>query len=119
MSGDVLERASKALSSLDTESLVACYACEFVFDDAASGIRIHDKEELHDYYQSLFSLPFVGFSGITFFGCGQRAAGEWTWSGRSRQSRKSFHIRGASLFWISGDRIVKEIIYYDPRAALV
>ncbi|MFN2187384.1 MAG: nuclear transport factor 2 family protein [Candidatus Promineifilaceae bacterium] len=114
----ILSEASRALSSLEAYALVACYAEEFLFEDASSGHRIMDKGRLLENYQQLFSSPGVRFSDIEFFSAGDRAAGEWTWSGISSRDGQRFSIKGASIFQIQEGRIVREVIYYDPRPAL-
>ncbi len=117
MAIDVLRQAENALVDLDTKALVSLYAEDFLFEDTASGDRITDKDELKAYFDRLFSLPDVNFSNVSFFGLGERAAGQWTWEGSSLQSGQRYSIRGASIFKILGDRIKEEIIYYDPRSA--
>ena len=118
MKDNVLADASEALQSLASQALVACYAEDFVFEDASSGQRITDKKQLLEYYQRLFSWPGVAFSKIEFFQHRERAAGEWVWSGLSIQKGQPFEIRGASIFVVVQDRIIREAIYYDLRDAL-
>lgn len=118
MSIDILDRASAALGSLDTDSLVSCYAEEFVLEDASQGQSIDNSDRLKEYYDRLFSQSGTVFSDISFFRCGNHGAGEWTWSGLSNNSNEPFSIRGASLFVLDNERIVKEILFYDPRSAL-
>ncbi|NIS79853.1 MAG: hypothetical protein GTO14_06520 [Anaerolineales bacterium] len=117
MTTDVLRQAKTALVALDAKVLVSLYAEDFLFEDTASGDRISDKAELKSYFDRLFSLPNVNFSNVSFFGLGERAAGQWTWGGSSLQSGQRYSIRGASLFKIEHDRIKEEIIFYDPRSA--
>lgn len=113
---ELLRRAEKALIDLDAEALVAAYAPEFLLEDTASGKRISNKTELRAYYDRLFSLPDVSFTDVSFFSMGEKAAGQWTWCGRS-QSGEKFAIRGASLFKLGEDGIREEILFYDPRSA--
>ncbi len=117
MSTNVLEEAEKALVGLDVEKLVSLYADEFVFEDTSTKDRITDKDHLKKYFERLFSMPEVSFSNVFFFALGDRAAGEWTWSGNSVQNGMAYSIRGASLFIIDGDAIKEEKIFYDPRDA--
>jgi hypothetical protein len=114
---ELLQKAAKALTDLDAEGLVGFYAAEFVLDDASSGKRIIDKNELREYYDRLFALPEVSFTEVEFFNLGERAAGQWTWGGVS-QSGEKYAIRGASLFKLGQDGIREEILFYDPRAAM-
>ncbi len=113
---ELLRGAEKALIDLDAETLVAFYAQEFLFEDTTSGKRITNSTDLRDYFDRLFSLPEVSFTDVSFFNSGGRAAGQWTWCGRS-QSGKKFTIRGASLFKLGEDGIREEILFYDPRSS--
>lgn len=113
----LLRRAEKALMELDAETLVASYAPKFLFEDTASGDRITNKSELREYFDRLFSLPDVSFTDVSFFAMGERAAGQWTWRGRSIQSGKKYAVRGASLFKLGEGGIEEEIIFYDPGSA--
>ena len=117
MANDVLRQAEDALAALNTKVLVSLYADDFLFEDTASGDRITDKDDLESYFTRLFALPDVSFSDVSFFGLGDRAAGQWTWGGSSLQSGQTYSIRGASLFRIEGDKIKEEVIFYDPRPA--
>jgi hypothetical protein len=111
---ELLRRAEKALIDLDAEALVAAYAPEFFLEDTASGNRISNKTELRKYYDRLFALPDISFTDVRFFTLGERAAGQWTWCGRSKSGQK-FTIRGASLFKLGEDGIREETLYYDPK----
>lgn len=115
---EILRHAEEALVSQDVERLVSLYASDFLFDDTASGERITDRGELKSYFEQLFSLPGTAFSDVNFFVLGERGAGQWTWSGSSRESGRNFSIRGASFFKLAEDGIREEIIFYDPRPAL-
>jgi ketosteroid isomerase-like protein len=117
MPSGVLQRAEKALVSLDAEALVSLYAGDFLFEDTSTGDRITSRDELKVYFERLFATPDVSFSEVSFFSVGERGAGQWIWEGSSRQSRHAFAIRGASLFKLGDDRITEEIIFYDPKPA--
>ena len=117
MPSDVLQLAGKALAALDTQSLVSLYADEFLFEDTSSGARLTTKEELRAYFDTLFSLPNVSFSEVSFFRMRNMGAGRWTWGGTSRQSGAEFTVSGASLFKLDEDTIVEEAVFYDPRPA--
>lgn len=78
----VLELAERALVNLDSKALVSLYADKFVFEDTSEGLRIETKEALSSYFERLFGLPEVKFSGVSFFSAGDRGAGQWTWEGR-------------------------------------
>jgi hypothetical protein len=117
MESNVLIMAETALISLDSESLVSLYSKDFVFEDTSSGEILTDKEALRAYFDRLFSLPEVRFSDVTFFSCGDRGVGEWTWSGKSLQSGSDYAIRGVSIFVLGQNQIRSETIFYDPRSA--
>ena len=113
----ILRQGENALTSLNAEALTALYAPDFLLEDTASGNRISNKTDLREYYDRLFSLPEVSFSDVCFFALGERAAGQWTWCGRT-QSGEKYSIRGASLFILGEDGIREEILFYDPRSAI-
>jgi hypothetical protein len=114
MESSHLESAARALESLDAERLVAQYAREFVFQDAAAGLEVTGRDELRRYYDALFSMPGVAFTEVSFFQNERGAgAGEWVWSGLG-QGGEFFSVRGASIFELSPTGIVRETIYYRP-----
>ena len=102
MNGDHLAAAAAALEALDAESLVGLYADGFVFEDIPSGETITTREGLAGYFEGLFSLPDVSFSGVDFFRSGGRGAGTWVWSGTNRNG-ESFSVRGASVFDLTAE----------------
>jgi hypothetical protein len=112
----ILRQGEEALTGLNAEALTALYAPEFLLDDISSGNRITDKSALREYYDRLFAIPEVAFTDVSFFALGERAAGKWTWCGRS-ESGAMFTIRGASLFKLGEDGIREETLFYDPRPA--
>jgi steroid delta-isomerase-like uncharacterized protein len=118
MTNDILQRLKLALESLDVEGLVSLYAEGFVFEDVPSNEMISTKEELRIYFQQLSQLPGVKFSDVSFFLCGDKAAGEWTWSGTKPSSGTEYSVKGASIIEFQDGRIGRETIYYDPRPAL-
>ena len=113
----ILRQSEKALTGLNAEALTDLYAPEFLLEDTASRNLISNKAELREYYDRLFSLPEVSFTDVSFFALGERAAGHWTWCGRT-QSGEEYAIRGASLFILGEDGIREEVLFYDPRPAL-
>lgn len=115
---DILQRVQAALESLDTETLVSCYADEFVFEDIPSNEIITNKEELRAYFQRLFFLPNVQFSNVLFFACEDKGAGEWVWSGTKPSSGVEHSVRGASIIELRDGKISRETLYFDPRPAL-
>ena len=107
---ELLEAAAQALVSLDSKALVDCYASEFRLVDVPSGNERTDRDELIAYYKALFAMPDIRFTDVKFFGMGDRAAGEWTWHGRSQESGQAFAIRGASLFKLNKEGISEEVL---------
>lgn len=106
MTTDILHQAEKALADMNTESMINLYSEDFKFEDTTSGVVITNQGELREYFNRLFSLPDVSFTEVNFLGFGDRAAGEWTWSGSSKGSGQEYSIRGASLFKIKNNRII-------------
>jgi hypothetical protein len=110
----VVEEAVAALESLDADRLVACYEDGFTYEDSSSGETITTRDELHTYFDRLFSAPGTGFVVTAAFRCGDRGSAEWTWSGR-RRSGEPFAVRGSSVFEFGDEGITHEVIYYDPK----
>ena len=117
MTSEVLERTEEALAALDSDSLIAGYADDFLFEDTSLEERITSKTALKEYFDRLFAMPGVRFSEVEFFSCGEKAGGTWTWSGKSIKAGKDYSIQGASLFVLRDGKIIEEKIYYDPRSA--
>lgn len=117
MTPDHLRRAATALQALDADGLVVLYAERFRFEDPALGLVVAGREELRDYFAALFESPNVSFSDVEVFGCGDRGAARWTWSGTNPHTGRRFAIRGASLFELGPEGITRETIFYDPTPA--
>ena len=117
MADSHLESAARALGALDASGLVDTYADEFVFEDIPGGRTITNKDDLIAYFEGLFSMPDVAFSEVDFYGCGQRGAGTWLWTGTDPHGAP-YAIRGASIFDLGVHGIRCEMIFYDPRPAL-
>ena len=115
--GDHLEAAGAASEALDVEALVGLYVDGFVFEDVAAGATISTRDDLSVYFEALFSMPDVRFSDVVFFGCGDRGAGTWLWSGTNRDG-EAYSVKGASIFDLAEGGIRRETIFYDPRPAL-
>ena len=113
----LLSQAERALVGLDAEALVGLYAPKCLLVDIPSGIQMTERSALKSYYDQLFALRDIAFTDVSFFSVGDRAAGEWTWRGRSSKSGNEFAIRGASLFKLSEEGIIEELLFYDPRSA--
>ena len=111
-----LEAVAAALQALDTDELVGLYADGFVFEDVAAGETITTREGLRRYFDGLFSMPDVAFSGVDFFQCGDRGGGTWEWSGTNQRGQR-FTVRGASVFEMTEAGIQRETLFYDPRPA--
>ena len=117
MEANVLKKVAAALVALDAGALVALYSDDFAFEDRSSGESITDKLKLREYFDRLFALPGVKFSNVHFFNCGEQGAGEWTWSGQSRESGQTYRITGASIFTLSAGAVEREAVFYDPGPA--
>jgi steroid delta-isomerase-like uncharacterized protein len=118
MHSHVMRAVPAALEALDAESLLNLYSQDFLFEDIPSGIRITDKDSLREYFDSLFSLPEVGFSVSKVFEAHNFAVMEWIWSGERSGTKESYKIKGVSVFELREEKIVRESIYFDPRCSL-
>ena len=119
MKSPYLERAKYALEQLDADAIVSAYEEPFMFEDAPSGGKIIDREDLLAYFKALFALPNVAFSDIRVYETETFAVLEWTWSGTKRSSGEGYQVRGASVIELRNGRIARETIYYDPRTPLL
>ena len=118
MATQALQDAKEALESLDTERILSIYHDAFLFEDLPSGARITERPALEAYFRSLFALPDIAFTEVNVHEAPTFAVIEWTWSGTSQSSGKRYEVRGASVVELAGDKIARETLYYDPRAAL-
>lgn len=113
-----LKKALKALESLNTAELVACYHDDFLFEDTVSRQKITDKESLTCYFDDLFAFPSVSFKVISLFESDNMAAAEWIWAGQKQDGTGYYSVKGASIFEIKNGFIKRESIYYDVRDAI-
>ena len=119
MSDNVLQDAKEALEGLNTGKIIEIYADEFLFEDTSANARITDRKVLKVYFQRLFTQPQASFSDIRILEADRFAIIEWTWGGVNRNSGEPFRVRGASVIEMSGGKVSRESIYYDPQSALV
>ncbi len=119
MSTKVLQDAKEALEGLNTDKIIKIYADEFLFEDTSSKLSIKDRKALVKYFQRLFTMPQVSFTEIRIFEADRFAVIEWTWGGVSHNSGEPFRVRGASVIELSGGKVWRESIYYDPMPALL
>ncbi len=115
---EVLEEAAKDLTACDADAIVPLYAGDAVFEDVPSGESYRGTEAVRGMFEALFEPP------TRFRVVGLRAARgwgvlEWIWSGRTRKTGGPFEVRGVSILEISGGKVTKETIYYDPAPARV
>jgi hypothetical protein len=109
-----LGSVGRVLEALDVEGLLAHYAPNFVFEDAAAGLEISGRDGLRDYFESLFSLEGVAFTDVIMFEDGHgHGACEWTWSGRG-QNGTLFRVKGASIFLLGPAGHLQETLYLRP-----
>jgi hypothetical protein len=116
MSNEFLASLASALESLDADRLVDHYAHGAELEDPSSGQVVRGRSEPRDYFLEMFSGE-VRYEVTSIFGNEEWAAGEWVSRGVSRQSRTPFRIRGASILQLSGGKVTRETIYYDPQAS--
>jgi len=115
MLAKVLQDAKEALEGLNPDKIIEIYADEFLFEDTSSKEQIIDRTSLRKYFQQLFALPHVSFSDIRIFEAEYFATIEWTWGGVSPITRELYRVRGASVIELSGGKVIRESLYYDPK----
>ncbi len=114
----ILRAAAAALAAGNVDAILPLYADDAVFDDVPDGESHRGKAAIRSMFEALFSgsarfrvsavRPAEGWGVL-----------EWVWSGRTRKSNTPFDVRGVSILEISGSRVTKETIYYDPAPARV
>lgn len=114
----VLQEAAQALTARDVEALVRVYADEGVFEDVPSGQSFRGHAAIRSMYESLFSSPQTMFRVVAARPGETWGVLEWVWSGRTRKTDLAFDVRGVSLLELSGSRVTRETIYYDPAPSL-
>ena len=118
MSANILQDAKEALEGLSAARIIEIYSDEFLFEDTSTRECITDRQALNEYFERLFTLPRVNFSEIRVFEADHFAIIEWTWDGVKRSNGEPFRVRGASVIELSGGKVRRESIYYDPMPAL-
>lgn len=111
-----LELAKAALESRDIDAMVLLYADDAQVLDASSGERYRGPVEIRRMFEALFSPPTTKFVQLSLRQAPGWGVLEWTWCFRPKGSDKESRVRGASLFEVRGDKVVRETIFYDPRS---
>ncbi len=115
---EVLEAAAKALTACDTDAIVPLYADDATFEDVPSGTSFRGKAAVRSMFEALFA-PSTRFRVVSIRSAHGWGVLEWVWSGRTRKTGTAFDVRGVSVLEISGPKVTKETIYYDPAPARV
>lgn len=116
---ELLRRAAGALAACDVDAIVPLYADDAVFEDVPSGESYRGTAAVRSMFEALFSAPHTRFR-VAAVRPGERwGVLEWVWSGRTTKSGVPFDVRGVSILEISGAKVTKETIYYDPASARV
>ncbi len=110
---ELLNEAAGALTASDTNAIMRLYADDAVFEDVPSGESFHGQLAVRRMFEALFT-PSTRFHVARIRAGPGWGALEWVWSGRTRKTGMAFDVRGVSVLDISGSRITKEAIYYDP-----
>ncbi len=114
---DVLREAARALAAGDAEAITALYADDAVFEEVPDNESYRGKAAIRKMFEALFSLPHSGFRVLAVRSAEGWGALEWVWFGRTRATDVAFEVRGASILEISGPKVTRETIYYDPAPA--
>ena len=111
-----MRRAKRALEALDADAMVELYAIDAFFSDASSGQVCRGTEEIGSMLRELFAAPGAAFSDVVIREGEGWGAIEWVWQGTAKAKGERSSIRGASVLELQGGKIVRETIYYNPRA---
>jgi steroid delta-isomerase-like uncharacterized protein len=110
-------------NSHDIEKLLSFFTDDCVYEDLATAVVKHGKDELRDLLKDLFvSIPDVQLEFKSIFRSGGWAAMEWvmsgTYTGHSNIAKiaptgKSFSVRAASILELRGDKISRNSDYWN------
>ncbi len=115
MTSKVLLDGKEGLEGLNADKMTELYANDFLFEASSSNDWITDRASLRNYFQQLFSLPEVRFSDFKILESDHFATIEWNWSGVSPITGKPYQVRGVSVIELTGGKISRESLYYDPK----
>ncbi|MGZ4664631.1 MAG: ester cyclase [Frankiaceae bacterium] len=112
--------------SADVDALLALFVDDLVYEDVTLGVVNRSKDELRAFAGVFMAaVPDCRVELNAAFGEGENAAAAWTMSGSQKgdlpetpATGRSFTIRGASLFRLSGDRIKEVHDYWDMATFL-
>ncbi len=116
----LLEEWAAALSAHDVERLVELFAEDCVHEDVTLGVVNRGREEVKAFAEGVFTaFPDFRVEQTARFAAGGWGGAEWAISGTHlgqfpgiEPTGKSFSIRGASVFELSGGRIRRNSDYY-------
>ena len=114
----LLKEAAEALTARDLDALLPLYAKDAVFEDASSGESYRGRAAVRSMFEALFSGTHTRFRVAAVRSGEGWGTLEWVWSGRTKGTGVPFEVRGVSILEISGVKVTRETIYYDPAPAL-
>lgn len=114
----ILSEAAEALAACDVDAILPMYADDAVFEDVSGGESYRGPAAIRSMFEGLFS-PSTRFRVTAVRAADGWGVLEWVWSGRTRTSNAPFDVRGVSILEISGSKVTRETIYYDPAPARV
>jgi steroid delta-isomerase-like uncharacterized protein len=105
----------------DMEWVASVFTNDCIYEDVALGVTNRGKEELIAFGNGFIEgVPDLKVEVTSCFVTGDRAATEWKMSGTHTgnlpgmpATGRSFSLRGASVFQIRGDRILRCSDYWD------
>jgi steroid delta-isomerase-like uncharacterized protein len=110
----------------DADRLLSLFADDCTYEDVAMGVVCHNKDELRDFYNLVFSaFPDLKIELKTHFIADDQAGAEWVMTGTQNgdlpalpATHKTCNIRAATIMELQGDKIRRNTDYWDMAAFL-
>jgi ketosteroid isomerase-like protein len=107
-----LLRFFEAWNRHDVDALADLYAEEAVMVDPTLGAHLAGREAIRGYYRDMFAAsPEARHLLLDSAAVDSRVFMEWRF--RPREGNEAF---GVSIFTLEGERIVRDVAYWNPAA---
>ncbi len=122
----LIEDWARHVSSHALEQLLSLFTDDVVYEDVATGIVNHGKNEVRAFFErNLASVPDVTFELTSKLATGTKGGAEWVMRGTHRGDEpgmpamnKPVEVRGASIFEFADGKIRRCADYYDVAVLL-
>jgi steroid delta-isomerase-like uncharacterized protein len=119
--GHAVDQWAEGWSNHDMERVASVFTDDCIYEDVALGVINRGRDELVAFGNGFIEgVPDLRVQITSRFATGDMAATEWKMSGTHTgnlpgmpATGKTFSLRGASVFQIRGDRLVRCSDYWD------